>query len=619
MKRRFPPDAPLGLARAGPGLADHARSVWQRKQLVALGLVAGVLLGVYAFPTVGAQPTYRATIRIDLRPLASTTLLAPAPGAADPGGTAVAGAEVSSPLQDVNTAAAVLRDLGPAAGRLSVVAGLPREQWAGALAAAIVPTRLPGSTQVDLSYTDRDPRLAGTVVQRYAKVFRARRNAADAALTKKVLAATQRRLDRMNRRVVELSARADRETDPLLRRNASTVTSTQLRLAVARWRTLADAYDAWNRQLLLLGPRTTVLTPAVVTQANRTVAGWVYLALGLVVGAMAGVGAALVAGAVQPKVATLDDLEQATRLAPVGSVPSAGFRRRRPLTVLELPFSPAAEGYRRVAAQLARRHVGDDVKVLATVSPDRREGKSTLTANLAYALARDRQVALVSGDLAKPDVERILGLRRRYSGLAELLADDGLELAALLTPVFENLVLLPAGIATTNPAELLASARLPRLVASLRELGFLVLIDTPPARSLADALHLANCADAVLLCARSGTSRVRSLEAVATGFESTRHRVLGGVLVAQRTGVISHHKTRRVGYRRSLLSLLLRTGLMERVSGLGQLHRARRGSGGLEERSGSPPVDTGDGGGEPEAQRDEGREVIGASSKDGPA
>jgi capsular exopolysaccharide synthesis family protein len=601
--KRFHPDAQLDLTRGGPGLADHARSVWQRKHLVALGLAVGIVLGVYAFPRVGAASSYRATIRIDMKPLASTTLLAPAPGAADPAGTAAAGVVPSSPLQDVNTAAAVLRELGTTAERLSVVRQLPREQWAGALAAAIVPTPLPASTQVDLAYTDRDPRLAGTVVQRYAKAFRDRRNAADVALTKKVLAAAQRRLDRMNRRVVVLSARADRETDPLLRRAASTVTSTQLRLAIARWRTQADALDAWNRQLLLLGPRTTVLTPAVVTQADRTVAGWVYLVLGLLVGAMAGIGAALMVGALQPKIATLDDLEQATRLAPVGSVPSAGFRRRRPLTVLELPFSPAAEGYRRVAAQLERRHVGDGVRVLATVSPDRREGKSTLTANLAYALARDRQVAIVSGDLAKPDVERILGLRRRYSGLAELLADDGLELGGLLTPVFENLVLLPAGIATRNPAELLASARLPKLVASLRDLGFLVLIDTPPARSLADALHLANCADAVLLCSRSGTSRVRSLETVAEGFESTRHQVLGGVLVGQRTGVISHHKTRRVGYRRSLLTLLLRTGLLERVSGLGQVNRSRNGDGDEDE---------------PRAQHDEGREVIGAAAKDGP-
>jgi capsular exopolysaccharide synthesis family protein len=600
MKRRFHPDAQLDLARGGPGLPDHARALWQRKHLVALGLAAGLLLGVYVLPKVGAQSSYRATIRIDMKPLASATLLTQ-PGTVDPGGAAAAtGAVTSSPLQDVNTAAAVLRELGPTARRLLVVQDLPKEQWPGALAAAVVPTSLPGSTQVDLAYTDRDSELAGTVVQRYAKVFRTRRNAADAALTRRVLAAARERLERMNRRVVILSARADQEKNPLLRQGASTVTDTQLRLAVNRWRTQADAYDAWARHVSLLGPRTAVLTPAVVAKANRTVAGWVYVALGLLIGLMAGVGAALMAGAVQPKIASLDDLEQATRLPPVGSVPSAGFRRRRPLTVLELPFSPAAEGYRRMAAALLRRRVGEGIQVLAIVSPDRREGKSTLTANLAYSLARDRQVAIVSGDLAKPDVERILGLRRRYSGLAELLSDESQELGALLTPVFDNLVLLPAGIATRNPAELLASARLPKLIAALRELGFLVLIDTPPARSLADALHLANCADAVVLVARSGSSRVSSLELVAAGFESTRHQV---ILVDHRTGMISHHKTRRVGYRRSLLSLLLWTGLVERVSGIGH---------------GSKPKDAGGDGdaGEPEERRDEGREVIGASSTD---
>jgi capsular exopolysaccharide synthesis family protein len=603
MKRRFHSDAQLDLARGAPGLPDHARSLWQRKRLIALGLAAGLVLGVYALPKVGAQPSYRATIRIDMKPLASATLLAQAPGVVDPGGAAATGAVPSSPLQDVNTAAVVLRELGPTAQQLQVVEELPKEQWAGALAAAIAPTPLPGTTQVDLAYIDHDPQLAGTVAQRYARAFRTRRNATDAALTKRILASAQRRLDRMNRRVTALSSRADRETDPLLRRGASTVTSTQLQLATNRWRTQADAYDAWTRQLLLLGPRTTVLTPTVVTRANRTVPGWVYVALGLLIGLMAGVGVALMAGAAQPKIATLDDLEQATRLPPVGSVPSSGFRRRRPLTVLELPFSPAAEGYRRMAAALLRRRVGEDIQVLAIVSPDRREGKSTLTANLAYSLARERQVVIVSGDLTKPDVERIIGLRRSYSGLAELLSDESQELGALLMPVFDNLALLPAGIATGNPAELLSSSRLPKLIASLRELGLLVLIDTPPARSLADALHLANCADAVLLVARSGSSRVRSHEVVAAGFESTRHQVIGAVLVDRRTGVISHHQTRRVGYRRSLLSLLLRTGLLERVSGIGHGSRPQ---GADEDR-------------DPEERHDEGTEVIGAASTNRPA
>ncbi|HEY9379298.1 MAG TPA: CpsD/CapB family tyrosine-protein kinase, partial [Jiangellaceae bacterium] len=265
--------------------------------------------------------------------------------------------------------------------------------------------------------------------------------------------------------------------------------------------------------------------------------------------------------------------------------------------------SPAAEGYRNITAQLERRGLGDDVKVLATVSPDGREGKSTLTANLAYALARHRQVVIISGNLTKPDIERIMGIRRRYTGLAELLEGHDHEIAALLIPVFHNLSLLPAGIATRNPAELLASARLPKTIASLRDRGLLILIDTPPARSLADALHLANCADAVVLVARSGNSRVRSLEAVAAGFESTGHRMVGAVLVDRRTSVISHHKTRRRGHRQSLLRLLLGTGLLKRRSSVIQAERPK----------------TGNGDGEPKEQRDEEREVVRVSSNDGPA
>ena len=87
-------------------------------------------------------------------------------------------------------------------------------------------------------------------------------------------------------------------------------------------------------------------------------------------------------------------------------------------------------------------------------------------------------------------------------------------------------------------------------MASLREFNWLIVIDTPPARSLADALILADSADAVVLVARSWTSRVRSLQAFTTGLERAEYPVLGAVLVDTARTVLGGREPYRSGRRR---------------------------------------------------------------------
>jgi capsular exopolysaccharide synthesis family protein len=535
--------------RDDPALADYLRSVWRRKYLVLLGVVAGLALGFLILPKAAPPPQYRATVRIDVQPLASS-IMAPSntPGGStepSPNGTTPA-----SPLQDLNVSQTVLRRLGTRAADLSAVKLVPRDQWPGALADAIVPVPVPGSTQYDLTYTDRDADLAALVIRRYADTLVRRRNADDDALTKRALDSMSKRLDAINASIASWSARADRESNPALHRPASTVTSTQLQLAIDRWRAQTQAIDAARRQLLFLGPRTAVLSSPGVLRVNQLIGMSVFLLLGLLVGLAAGAGLALLWEAVRPRVVTLDDLERATHAEPIGAVPGAGLSSRHRLPVATDPYSPAAEGHRRVAAELERRGLGDEIKVVAVVSPDHREGRSTLAANLAYALANeDRQVLLISGDLRRPGIEPIFRIKRT-DGLAHLLEGDDRDPVTLLWSATNRLMIMAAGTSTRNPAQLLAGPRWATLIASLREFKWLILIDTPPSRSLADALILADSADAVLVVARSGASRVRSLRAMATGLARAEYRVLGAVLVDAARGVLSGREPHWQGRKR---------------------------------------------------------------------
>jgi capsular exopolysaccharide synthesis family protein len=533
-----------------PGLADHIRSIWRRKLFVAIGLAAGLALGAFALPKAASAPRYRATVRIDMQPM-HAAVLSQSVVTSGGGSAKGAGLEPTSALQDVNVAGTVLDNLGATAPRLSAVKHVQRAEWPGALAGSIVPTAVLGSTQWDLTYSDSDAQLAGVVAQRYAEAFAQARNDHDKLLLNRGQQRLRDEVKQLRDEIDVWAAKAQRQANASRQHTPTIGTAGQLDFMRDNLKSTNNVLRNAENQLLFLDPSTSVLTPAVVARANQPIAAAIYLLLGLLIGLTGGLGTALVTEAVRPKVVTLEDVAWATKLEPVGSVPSAGVLRKAPRAVVERPFSPAAEGYRKVAAELERRGLGGDIKVLAIVSADRREGKSTLTANLAHALAsEERNVAVISGDLRRPDVERIFEIEGKR-GLADLLqGDDPGDPVGLLWSMGGGLLVLPSGVPERNPAQLLASAKLRKVVESLRGLGWLILIDTPPARSLADALCLANCADGVLLVARSGTSRTHSLEEVAGGLQRVDHWVVGAVLVDASRRAMGHRGLRRSTYGR---------------------------------------------------------------------
>jgi Mrp family chromosome partitioning ATPase len=150
---------------------------------------------------------------------------------------------------------------------------------------------------------------------------------------------------------------------------------------------------------------------------------------------------------------------------------------------------------------------------------------------------------LVCSDLRRPQLEKLLGLGQR-AGLAETLQDDPVPAIALLVSINDHLLVLPAGMPSKHPGELLASKRLHETIQTLRRVG-IVILDTPAARQSADAIALSAVADATLLVARSGVTRMRSVREATSGLHRDRVRQLGVVLVGTSSSMRS--TSRRMG------------------------------------------------------------------------
>ncbi|OYQ63748.1 hypothetical protein B9G53_15335 [Pseudanabaena sp. SR411] len=173
--------------------------------------------------------------------------------------------------------------------------------------------------------------------------------------------------------------------------------------------------------------------------------------------------------------------------------------------------SPLWESYRMLRASLNYLGSIKANKIIVISSAVPNEGKSTVSANLAIAMAHTKQkVLLIDADLHNPRQHEIWSSSNDI-GLSNLLDSNTKVLSAIKTNI-NSPDLLTSGSSTANPSSLLDS---PKLGATINELSNhydFIIIDTPPLSVAADAIILGQLSDNILLIARPGI--VDSLNAV---------------------------------------------------------------------------------------------------------
>jgi capsular exopolysaccharide synthesis family protein len=193
------------------------------------------------------------------------------------------------------------------------------------------------------------------------------------------------------------------------------------------------------------------------------------------------------------------------------------------------PQSLAAEQYRSLRTRIKRAEAGRPIRSILITSPEKGDGKSLTAANLALTMAQEFQqrVLLLDGDLRRPSVARLFGVSEG-PGLSDVLM-GAIDLdASLIHLADQHLTILPAGTPPHQPAELLGSASMRRVLDGLRTRFDRILIDMPPVAPLADVHVLAPLADGVLMIVRAGVTPKPAIERALSGIDVAK--VLGLVL-----------------------------------------------------------------------------------------
>jgi succinoglycan biosynthesis transport protein ExoP len=289
----------------------------------------------------------------------------------------------------------------------------------------------------------------------------------------------------------------------------------------------------------------------------------IYLGLSVLCGAFIGLAGALVTDASDERLGAITTIEHSLQARVLAVLPMTGPGiSQNGLTAKirkQLGSETESASIPRVAAIAGRNTAyvealrglrtslllpanGRSPKTILVTSAAEKEGKSTLSLNLAAVLVLNgSKVLLVDADMRSAGLSGYMGFERQDFGLidheAKGLSDalSGSREPAIITPFPElpTLSAISAGTSTNNPAELLGSDRMASMVTSWRDEYDFVVIDSPPVLAVTDALLLARLADTTLLVARHEETKQNSLNRayrmLSEGDRTTVDLVVNGV------------------------------------------------------------------------------------------
>lgn len=485
-------------------------------------LIVTAVAGISAYLVSQATPkTYQAQ---------STLMIGSSIQVANPDPNSVGLAEVlAQNYADIVTREPVLR---------KTLDALNLTDWTTEMLKGMVSTHVvPNSALLEISVVDTDPTRAKVLAEEISNQLilqsPAANDAARQAERQTILAEIEDIKANLQQARTDLSQQNDEIAKATSSRQAQEARRKQetLQAQITTWQT---TYASLLQSLQIGSPNTiSVIEPPVVPAMPIGPKVAQNALLAAIIGFVLAVGAALLIEALDDTVKSPDDVRNLVHLAPMGTITriETGETYPEKLVVSKFPLSSAAEAYRILRTNLQFKMVERSIRSIMVTSTQPMEGKSVTTANLAAVLAQSgKKVILVDADLRRPTQHKVFELSNS-TGLTGALLERTANLSEFIREdVMDNLSVMSSGPLPPNPSELLGSKRMSDLIAQLQSQCDIVIFDTPPVMSVADASALAGQVDGVLLVVDSGHTRRKMARLSYEALAGVGANVLGVVL-----------------------------------------------------------------------------------------
>ena len=255
----------------------------------------------------------------------------------------------------------------------------------------------------------------------------------------------------------------------------------------------------------------------------------VLLGMGLVLGAFLANLSVILLEMQDRSIQTVAEIKKRFPYKSLGITPLESPKYQGKIVTRDEPDSFSSEVYRMIQANLKFLTSDKPPKAILITSSVPEEGKSTVAANLAAAIAQlGRSVLLIDADLRRSSQHRLWGVDNRQ-GLKDIIANNISPLSAIAHPM-PKLSLLTSGIVESNPLALLDSAEISDFISRSRREYDLILIDAPPLAVTADVLTLSKQVDGILFVTRPGIVEQESAELAQEALATTGQKILGMVI-----------------------------------------------------------------------------------------
>lgn len=272
----------------------------------------------------------------------------------------------------------------------------------------------------------------------------------------------------------------------------------------------------------------TVIDPAALPTVPVGPNKYAIMLLVAVIGFTLSSGTAYLLEYIDRTITTPDDVSRVFGTSVIGYINEMESGKEEWSYVYNNPRSPISEAFRFLRTNIEFVSIEKPLKKILVTSADTEDGKTTVATNLAFSIAQEeRKVILLDADLRKPSVHELVGIPIS-PGLSEVFREKVNMVDTIRSSADKRVALITSGSPPPNPAELLASKKMERVLTSLEEVADYIIIDGPPFL-ITDAAILASKVDGVLLVIRPGLLREDQAKAMLEQIKRSGTRVIGVV------------------------------------------------------------------------------------------
>lgn len=192
--------------------------------------------------------------------------------------------------------------------------------------------------------------------------------------------------------------------------------------------------------------------------------------------------------------------------------------------------SIVSEQFRTLRTNINFSMPDKELKTFLITSSTPGEGKSTVAANTAVVFAQEgKRVLLVDSDMRKPTVHYTFHLTNTL-GLSNLLTRQATVAEVVKASEIENLHIITCGPIPPNPAELLSSQTMNKVMEEMKEGYDIIIFDAPPVLSVTDAQILSNKCEGTILILSAGETEKEGILRAKEALVSSKANIIGVVM-----------------------------------------------------------------------------------------